>query len=133
MLGQNAVRIPLQNRGHGFRAGVIQDRTLLTGASFVLAVRSQLPPEQLRRLLPLQVKIGSAETIRELVANALSGIPAAPLQVAPRQIPYQGGTTYFELDRTSDYWEQLSKSAALVIHLAGEFPNVEMECWAIRE
>ncbi len=133
MLGQNAVKIPLQDRRNGFRAGVIQDRTLLTGAAFVLAVKAQMPPEQLRRQLPMHIKIGSAETIRELVASALSGIRLSPLQVAPRQIPYQSGTTYFELDRTSDYWAQLNKSAGLIIHLAGDFPNVEMECWAIRE
>ncbi|MEI8394312.1 MAG: type VI secretion system baseplate subunit TssK [Rhodospirillaceae bacterium] len=133
MLGQNAVRIPLQDRGRGFRAGVIQDRTLLTGATFVLAVKAQMPPEQLRRLLPHQIKIGSAESIRELVSSALSGIPVTPLQVAPRQIPYKADTTYFELDRTSEYWAQLNKSAGLVIHVAGDFPNVEIECWAIRE
>jgi len=36
------------------------------------------------------------------------------------------------MDRTGEHWGQLSKSAGLVIHLAGDFPNVEMECWAIR-
>jgi type VI secretion system protein ImpJ len=133
IIDPRAFRIDLQDKRNGFRAGVIRDRSLLTGAAFVLAVKAQMSPEDLRRLLPEHIKIGSAETIRELVANALRGIRLTPLQVAPRQIPYQSGTTYFELDRTGEYWAQLSKSAGLVIHLAGDFPNVEMECWAIRE
>lgn len=133
VIEQTAIPIPLKDRGYGIRGGVIKDRSLLTGATFVLAVRAQMPPEQLRRQLPSQIKIGAVEVIRELVTNALVGIPVTPLQVAPRQLPFHGGTTYFELNRTSEFWEQLKVSGGLAIHLSGDFPNVEMECWAIRE
>jgi type VI secretion system protein ImpJ len=132
MIGPNAVKIPLHDRRNGFRVGIIQDRSLLTGAAFVLVVKAQMPAEDLRRSLPEHIKIGSAETILDLVSSALKGIRLLPLQVAPRQIPYQGDSAYFEMDRTGEHWGQLSKSAGLVIHLAGDFPNVEMECWAIR-
>jgi type VI secretion system protein ImpJ len=29
-------------------------------------------------------------------------------------------------------WKQLEKSGGLAMHIAGEFPGLEMECWAIR-
>ena len=89
--------------------------------------------ETLRRQFPNHIKIGPVEQIRELVNVALPGIAIRPLPVAPRQIPYHAGVTYFELDRTSKYWKGLSKSGGMAIHLAGDFSKVEMECWAIRE
>ncbi len=133
VLEQNAISIPLQERKYGIRVGMITDRSLLSNASFVLAVRADMKTEALRRNFPNHVKIGPVEQIRELVNVALKGIEVRPLPVAPRQIPYHAGVTYFELDRTSKYWKGLSKSGGMAIHLAGDFSKVEMECWAIRE
>lgn len=132
VLEQNAIQIPLQERRYGIRVGPISDRSLLTEAIFVLAVRAQMEAEQLRRHFPNQVKIGPVEQIRELVNVALPGIRVTPLQVAPRQLPYKGGTTYFELDRSSSFWKGLSTSGGFAIFLAGEFPGLDMELWAIR-
>ena len=133
VLEQTAIPIPLQERKYGIRVGVIQDRSLLTNAQFVLAVRADMKTETLRRQFPNHIKIGPVEQIRELVNVALPGIAIRPLPVAPRQIPYHAGVTYFELDRSSKYWKGLSKSGGMAIHLAGDFSKVEMECWAIRE
>jgi type VI secretion system protein ImpJ len=132
VLEQTAIPIPLQERKYGIRVAPITDRSLLANASFVLAVKAEMPAETLRRNFPNQVKIGPVEQIRELVNVALPGITVRPLPVAPRQIPYHAGVTYFELDRSSTYWKQLSNSGGFAIHVAGDFPRLEMEFWAIR-
>ena len=88
--------------------------------------------EALRRNFPQQVKIGPVEQIRELVNVALPGVAVRALPVAPRQIPFVSGAAYFELDKSSSYWKQLLNSQAFAIHLASEFPQAEMEFWAIR-
>ena len=111
VLEQTAIPIPLQERKYGIRVGVIQDRSLLTNAQFVLAVRADMKTETLRRQFPNHIKIGPVEQIRELVNVALPGIAIRPLPVAPR-IPYHAGVTYFELDRSSKYWKGLSNPAA---------------------
>jgi type VI secretion system protein ImpJ len=54
------------------------------------------------------------------------------MAVAPRQIPYHAGFTYFELERGGDLWAQLEQSAALALHVAGDFPGLVLELWAIR-
>ncbi|MNC93604.1 hypothetical protein D3C83_102690 [compost metagenome] len=54
------------------------------------------------------------------------------IPVAPRQIPYHAGFAYFELDQTSDLWSQLATSGGIGLHVAGEFPALTMEFWAIR-
>jgi type VI secretion system protein ImpJ len=52
--------------------------------------------------------------------------------VAPRQIPYHAGFLYFELDRSGDLWKVTEQSRALAMHIAGEFPGLELEFWAVR-
>lgn len=132
LLEQTAVPIELQERRHGVRVGAIADRALLLNAAFVLAVRANMPVEQLRRQLPNQIKVGSVEQIAQLVNVALPGVPVRPLSVAPRQLPYRSGTVYFELDTTVPLWRELNNSGAIALHVAGNFPDIEMELWAIK-
>ncbi len=133
VLEQTAVLIALQDRRHGVRVGMITDRSLLLGATFVLSVHADVPAEQLRRMFPNQMKIGPVEQIAQLVNVALPGIPLRPLPVAPRQLPYRSGSIYFELERGGPIWKQLSTSGAIALHLAGSFPQIEMELWAIKD
>ena len=130
---QTAVSIPLQERKYGIYVAAIADKQLLATAGFVLAVRADIPPERLRQSYPSQVKLGPVEKIRDLVNSALPGIGIRPLPVAPRQIPYHAGVTYFELDRTSPHWKILQVSGGLALHVAGDFPGLDMALWAIRE
>ena len=100
----------------------------------MLAVDAQMPGEALRARFPTQVKIGPVERIRDLVNLQLPGVTLRPLPVAPRQIPYHAGFNYFELDtRGSEHVEAAREPrAALAMHIAGDFPGLEIEFWAIR-
>jgi type VI secretion system protein ImpJ len=129
---QRAIPIELQERKHGIRVAIIPDVELLRSAGFVLAVSAQLPGETLRARFPTQVKIGPVERIRDLVNLQLPGIALQAMPVAPRQIPYHAGFNYFALEQVGDLWKQLEKSGALAMHIAGEFPGLEMQFWAIR-
>ena len=133
VLEQSAIRIDLHDRKHGMRVAVIPDVELQRNASFVLAVQSNMPSEALRARFPTQVKIGPVERIRDLVGLALPGVTLVPLPVAPRQIPYHAGASYFELEtRNSDLWRQLEQSGGMAMHIAGEFPGLDLAFWAIR-
>jgi type VI secretion system protein ImpJ len=132
VLEQNAIAIPLQERQYGVRVGLIVDRSILRASGFVLTVQADMPTEQLQRLFPSQVKIGAVEQIRDLVNVLLPGIAVRPLPVAPRQIPFYAGASYFELDRNSPHWQQMQASGGFAIHVSGDFPNLRMELWAIR-
>jgi type VI secretion system protein ImpJ len=133
VMEQTAIPIELQDRKYGIRVAIIADTDLQRHASFVLAVASQIPGEALRARFPTQVKIGPVERIRDLVNLQLPGVSLRPLPVAPRQIPYHAGFNYFELDtRNNELWKQLESSGGLAMHIAGEFPGLELEFWAIR-
>jgi len=71
--------------------------------------------------------------ISELVNLQLPGIKIHQLPVAPRQIPYHSGYTYFELDRSSKLWAKMSNTGGFAFHVGGEFPGLELEFWAIKE
>lgn len=133
VLEQTATPIPLSQKKYGISVAQIADRNLLSHAKFVLAVNADIPTEALRVQFPAQIKIGSVEKIRELVNLSLPGIQVTPLPVAPRQIPYHSGFAYFQLDKTNELWAQLATSGGIAIHVAGEFPSLQMEFWAIKE
>jgi len=133
VMEQTAIPIELQDRKYGIRVAIIPDLELQRSAMFVLAVAAQLPGEALRARFPTQTKIGPVERIRDLVNLQLPGVGLRPLPVAPRQIPYHAGFNYFELDtRNNELWKQLESSGGLAMHMAGEFPGLELEFWAIR-
>jgi type VI secretion system protein ImpJ len=132
VLEQKAVAIPLEERKYGIRVAVISERSLLSDAVFVLAVNANLAANVLQRRFPSQTKIGPVEKIRDLVNLQLPGIGLRILSVAPRQIPYNAGFSYFELDKNNDYWNLLETSGGCAIHIGGEFPGLELELWAIK-
>lgn len=130
---RHAVPIELVDRSHGVRTAVVGDASLLRSAGFVLGVRAAVPPEQLRARFPAQCKLGPVDRIKELVNLQLPGIVLRALPVAPRQLPFHAGSHYFELDRQGELWKALERSGSLALHVAGDFPGLELELWALRQ
>jgi type VI secretion system protein ImpJ len=132
VLEQSAIPIPIESKKFGISVAVVNDRGLYASAVFILAARADMPAEELRRRFPAQLKIGPVEKIRDLVNLQLPGVPVHPMPVAPRQIPFHAGFVYFELDQANELWAQLKSSGGVALHLAGEFPGLSLEFWAIR-
>ncbi|MET0983650.1 MAG: type VI secretion system baseplate subunit TssK [Telluria sp.] len=132
VLHRRALPIELQDRKFGVRVALLPDRELLVNAQFVLAAAAQMTPELLRSRFPSQVKIGPVERIRDLVNLQLPGIALRPMAVAPRQIPFHAGHTYFELEAGSELWKALEHSSGIAMHIAGDFPGLQLEFWAIK-
>jgi len=132
VLERNAMQIDLVDRSHGVRMAVFPDAELARTANFVLAVNAQMPAEQLRTRFPAQSKLGPADRLRDLVNLQLPGVTLRSLPTAPRQLPFHAGFHYFELDRGGELWKQLERGGSLALHVAGDFPALELELWAIR-
>ncbi len=128
-----AMPIPLEAAGrHGVRVARVHDPALFESAGFVLSVGASVPAEQLRSHFPAQAKIAPLERIAELVNNNLPGIELVPMPVAPRQIPYLSGHVYFEFERSGPLWKELRSSGGLAVHIAGQYPDLKLELWAVR-
>jgi type VI secretion system protein ImpJ len=132
VLEQNAIQIEIRERQYGVHVAIIPSMEMLDSCEFVLAANAQTSPEFLRSNFPAQVKMGPVERIRDLVNLHLPGVTLAALPVAPRDIPYHGGYTYFQVDTGHELWRQLHKSGGLALHVSGAFPELQLEFWAIR-
>jgi len=87
----------------------------------------------LRSSFPKQSTIASVERIRDLVNSHIPGIELNPLAVAPRQIPYHSGFTYFEMNTKHEFWEQLESAGGMAVHVGTKLDNLDLELWAIRD
>jgi type VI secretion system protein ImpJ len=132
VLEQRALPIPVEAKKFGIHVAVVSDPSLYGAAVFTLAARADMPAEELRRRFPAQLKVGPVERIRDLVNLALPGVPVHPVPVAPRAIPFHAGFVYFEFDQSHELWSQLKTSGGMAMHVAGEFPGLALELWAIR-
>jgi type VI secretion system protein ImpJ len=133
ILQPKAVSLPIQEQQYGVLTATLHERRLLEDATFILAVRADLPGEELRRKFQQQGKVTSIEQLHPFVHLQMPGVPLIPQLVTPRYLPHHTGFVYFELDRQHESWEQQLKNASgFGFHIAGEFPNLEMQLWAIR-
>lgn len=132
VIEQTATEIKLEQSKFGISFGVLKDKSILSSAQFILAIKASVPHEELRKILPSQIKIGSVETIRDLVNNQIPGITISNLPTAPRQIPYHTGFHYFELNKQGEHWDKLHSSGGIAIHLSGNYPDLQLSLWAIR-
>ena len=132
VIEQTATEIKLEQSKFGISFGALKDKSILDSGQFILAIKASVPHEELRKVLPSQVKIGSVETIRDLVNNQIPGITISSLPTAPRQLPYHAGFHYFELNKHGQHWDKLRTSGGIAIHLSGSYPELQLSLWAIR-
>ncbi len=132
VLEPRAVAIQLDKRKYGLMVAAIQDPQLMDTADFIIAVKARMPMDELRRQFTQQTKVSSVEKIRELISLQLPGIPLVVLPVAPRQLPYHAGYTYYQLDKSSSEWEMLTHSSGFAFHVAAAFDELDLQFWAIR-
>jgi len=130
---QHAVKLDIQERRDNIKLVAIHDKKLLDTAAFILVAQADMDKGALCNLLPRQIKIGTPENIRDLVNSHLPGVKIRPLPVAPRQMPFHAGKSYFQLEFSSKERAQFETSTGCAIHVSGTFPGLQVECWAIKE
>ena len=131
VLAPRAMNLPFTYMD-GIYAAIVNDSTLLQSATFVLAVKSQMPHETLHRQFVQQSKISSVEKIRNVVSVQVPGVQLVPLSTAPRQIPYHANYVYFTLDKNSLAWAEIVRHNGIALHVSGNFPELDLQLWAIR-
>ncbi|MBW7984867.1 type VI secretion system baseplate subunit TssK [Enterobacillus tribolii] len=136
LLNQILVRagqlIDLQAKGNGIWSASVLPSELRSFSNLVLAVHAQLPMDVLSQQFHAQAKISAPQQLHELVRSHLPGLILQGLPVPPRQIPYSSGYVYFELQKNGPFWEKISGTGAVALHVAGDFPGLKMELWGIR-
>jgi type VI secretion system protein ImpJ len=99
----------------------------------VLEVSARRPLTEIQQNLPNFLKVGPNTKMNEIVHAHLPGVNLVHLPTPPPQIRAITDHVYFYLDRTSPLWPEFSVASAIGMHFAGDWPELQMELWAIRE
>lgn len=126
------VPLPVVAHQYGIYTAQVNDSSLYSSAEFIIAIKAHVQPDLLKNQFVQQTKISSIEQINQLVHLQLPGVPVHALPIAPRYLPYHSGFIYFQLDKTSPFWENLVLSSGFGFHITGNYPGLEIEFWAIR-
>lgn len=129
---RSAVQLPLEQAGPGAWVSTITDRNLYQSGYFYLAVRAAAAVDEIRHLFPSVAKLGPVERMNAIVDSALPGVPLRHTPTPPPQLRVLPGYVYFELDRGVPDWRDFGTSNAMGLHVAGDWPQLRMELWAVK-
>jgi type VI secretion system protein ImpJ len=132
VLERNAVQIELVDRSHGVRTAVFPTPSWRARRASSSPSTRRCRPSSCARAFRRSRSWALRQAARSRQSAAARRRPAlAADSAAPAPVPR--GLPYFELDRGGELWKQLEKSGSLALHVAGDFPALELELWAIRQ
>lgn len=129
---RSAVQLPLELGGPGAYLSRITDHSLYQSGYFYLAVNAGAPLDEIRGRFPSLAKIGPVQKMRQIVDNALPGVPLRHTPTPPPQLRVLPGYVYFELDRSVPDWRDFATAPALGLHVAGDWPELKLELWCVK-
>lgn len=133
VLEEHATPLPLAPHQFGVQVAIVRDHQHFETSTFVLVAGASCSAEDLRTRLLAQLKVGTVETIRDLVNHHLAGYRVRSLPVAPREIAFHADKVYFSLDLSPQELAQLKASGGFAFHVPGDIPALELKFWAIRK
>jgi type VI secretion system protein ImpJ len=121
---EHYVRVPLEVRG-ALQIARVQDERLLRG-QLVVAVKTDLPEQQVAEQLPRLCKIASLPDVQALVQAAAPGLPLQVLHRPPPEIPARAGVLHFALSAPPNdrLWKNVLADRTIALYLPPPFdPN----------
>jgi type VI secretion system protein ImpJ len=128
-----ATHLDLIQRGPNAYVAAVQDRTLFRNATFVLEVAAAMPLTLIQQQFPALCKIGPNTKMNEIVQTHLPGIELVHMPTPPRQIRAVSDHVYFYLNKASNLWPEFSTASSMGLHFAGDWPEMQLDLWAIQE
>ena len=102
-------------------------------ATLVLEVAANRSLTEIQSQFPQLFKIGPNTKMNEIVHAHLPGVPLIHLPTPPPQIRAITDHVYFFLDRKSPLWPEFSVASSIGMHFSGDWPELELELWAVLE
>jgi type VI secretion system protein ImpJ len=132
-MGRRAIRLEIIERAPNAFVSTIRDRTLFRNATLVLEVAARRPLTEIQSQFPHLFKVGPNTKMNEIVHAHLPGVNLIHLPTPPPQIRAITDHVYFYLDRTSPLWPEFSTASSLGMHFSGDWPELQLELWAVLE
>lgn len=132
LLVRSAQSIELQAKSHGLYLASLDPAEIRGFSHLVLAVAADMPADHLAQQFASHAKLAPSDRLPELVRLHLPGVSLRALPVPPRQIPFNAGYVYFQLEPLGPNWEHLQNHGGIGLHVGKSFPNLRMELWGVR-
>ena len=132
-LGRRAIRLEIIERAPNAFVSTIRDRNLFRNAALVLEVAARRPLTEIQSQFPHLFKVGPNTKMNEIVHAHLPGVGLVHLPTPPPQIRAITDHVYFLLDRQSPLWPEFSIASSIGMHFSGDWPELELELWAVLE
>lgn len=132
-LGRRAIRLEITDRAQNAFVSTIRDRALFRNANLVLEVAARRSLTEIQSQFPNLFKVGPNTKMNEIVHANLPGVPLVHLPTPPPQIRAITDHVYFYLDRKSPLWPEFSTASSIGMHFSGDWPDLELELWAVLE
>lgn len=132
LLVRSAQLIELQLKSHGLYQASVDPAELGGYTHLVLAVAADVPAEQLAQQFTAYSKLAPTDRLPELVRLHLPGVALRLLPVPPRQIPFNAGYVYLQLEAQGPHWSHLQSHGGIGLHVGKAFPGLRMELWGVR-
>ncbi|MEL6997504.1 MAG: type VI secretion system baseplate subunit TssK [Paracoccaceae bacterium] len=130
---RRAVRLELIERGTNAYVSPIRDRALFQHAAFIIEVSAGQALQDIQEKFPALFKLGPSTKMQEIIHAQLPGVPLVYTATPPRQIRALSDHVYFRLDKNTPLWAEFSQAPAVGLHFSGDWPDLKLEFWAIRE
>jgi len=128
-----AVRLDLQQPVPNSYIATVGDRNLFRDAAFIIEVSADKPLTQIQQQFPVLCKVGPNTRMSQIVDSNLPGLELVHMPTPPHQIRAVTSHVYFSIDKRSELWREFSTASAIGLHFAGDWPELELEIWAIME
>lgn len=130
---RRAIRLDLIARPPSAYVSPIKDRSLFRNATFVLEVSARRSLTEIQERFPQLFKVGPNTKMQDIVNAHLPGVGLRHLPSPPPQLRVMSNHVYFALDRESSLWPEFSTASAVGMHFSGDWPELELEFWAVME
>lgn len=128
-----AVRLNLERRSQDAYVAQVPDPGLLREATFVIEVAADKSPSQIQQSFAALCKVGPLSRMPDIVHSNLPGLELVHMPTPPYQIRAVSTRVYYRIDKRSALWREFSASPAIGLHFTGDWPELELEIWAIPE
>jgi type VI secretion system protein ImpJ len=125
------VQIPLTRDGTNRWRGTLPEDGALRGARFLLLLAGELPPGVSVSDACAAMKLASGEDIDFIVNAALQGVDLVPLAQPPAGAPRRPDTHYLRVRTRGQFWDTMSRSRQLALHLPGGLARLTPELIAL--
>ena len=127
------ITIPLESSGDNVWVGRVPESRLFASSQFFLMTSGDMTEDQVRNLVPQQVKICSPSKLKEIVAAAMPGVRLYHTPRPPATLPMKIGTQYFRLDDRGVFWEEIKKSQVVALHVPESLQGLKIQLVAAKE